>query len=173
MMNTHYPLAFKNFDDKMLNLAVESWHYGLHDLDSSLVFNVVAKITMTDESDYPPKLAVIRKECLKMMNPTSLIPSEVAWEIARKTVIKYGRYNKEKGLNSIENPSVKRALLGVGWDRIGDASNDTIGYVKNDFIKLYDDVDSETKERYLLPQGMLSKLKLAAEQKQLGNKNGL
>jgi hypothetical protein len=155
----------------MLKAAIESWHLGLRDLDASLVFNVLAKFTMVDETDFPPKLATIRKEVLKLTNPNSLIPAEIAFEIARKTVIKYGRYNKEKGLNSIENPSVKRALIGIGWDRIGDASNETIGYVKADFIKLYDDVDRENKEEALLPKGSLKKLQEMAQQKQLEQKN--
>ena len=171
ILNTHYHSAFKNFDERMLKAAIESWHLGLRDLDASLVFNVLAKFTMVDETDFPPKLATIRKEVLKLTNPNSLIPAEIAFEIARKTVIKYGRYNKEKGLNSIENPSVKRALIGIGWDRIGDASNETIGYVKADFIKLYDDVDRENKEEALLPKGSLKKLQEMAQQKQIEQKN--
>jgi hypothetical protein len=171
MLNTHFPLAFNKFDDKMLKMAVESWYYGLHDLDTGLVFNVTLKIIATEEKDFPPKMATIRKECLKAMNPTTILSPEIAFELARKTVVKYGRYNKEKGLNSIDNPSVKRALLGVGWDRIGNASDDTIGYVKNDFIKLYEDVDSSNREQYLVPQGTLSKIQEYAKQQQLETKN--
>lgn len=171
MLNTHFPSVFNKFDDKMLNMAVESWHYGLHDLDASLVFNVTLKIITTDENPFPPKIATIRKECLKAMNPTSIIPAETAFEIARKTVIKYGRYNKEKGLESIENASIKRALKGVGWDRIGNASDESIGYVKNDFIKLYEEVDLKNKEQYLVPSGTLAKLQEIAKKRQLEQPN--
>jgi hypothetical protein len=171
MLQTHYPLAYKSFDTDMLKIAVESWHYGMHDLDASLVFNVVSKMMAIDESDFPPKMATIRKECLKAMNPTSLIPPETAWETARKTVIKYGRYNKDKGMAAIDNPSIKRALQGVGWDRIGDASDEDIGFVKSDFIKLYNEVDIANKEQYLVPKGTLAKLETMAAQKHLEHRH--
>jgi hypothetical protein len=173
MLQTHYPLAYKSFDDEMLKIAVESWHYGMHDLDASLVFNVVSKMMAMDESDFPPKMATIRKECLKAMNPTSLIPPETAWETARKTVIKFGRYNKDKGMAAIDNPSIKRALQGVGWDRIGDASDEDIGYVKSDFIKLYNEVDFVNKEQFLVPKGTLAKLQSMTDHKRLENRNDL
>lgn len=171
MLNIHYPSVYSHFDDEMIKIGIESWHYGLQDLDAKLVFHVALKFITMNEKGYPPNLATIRKECLKAMQPSQIIPSEVAFEMAKKTVIKYGRYNKEKGLESIANPSVKRALLGVGWDRIANASDDEIGYVKNDFVKLYSEVDLENKEQYLVPKGTLAKLQSVAEQKKLEQLN--
>lgn len=173
LLQNHYPLAYKNIDEVTLSIGLESWHYGLQDLDASLVFNIVSKIVAMDESDFPPKMATIRKECLKAMSPTSIIPSEIAWETARKTVIKYGRYNKDKGMAAIDNPSIKRTLQGIGWDRIGDASDEDIGYVKSDFVKLYNEVDLENKEQFLVPKGTLAKLQTMSDHKHLENRNDL
>lgn len=156
IFQVHYE-NYRHFDNNMLKLAVETWYQGLQDLDASLVFNVVQKIVNTDENPFPPKLAFIRKECLKALNPTSLISAEIAFEMAKKTIKSFGRYNEAKGLESLP-PSVSRTLKTIGWERWCNTKDEDMGYLKNDFVKFYEDFDTPEREQKLLPPQILHRL---------------
>lgn len=171
MLQIHYDQAFKNFDDEMLKLAISTWHSGLQDLEASLVFNVAQKIVNTDLNPYPPKLAYIRQECLKIMNPTSLISPETAYETARKAIKSFGRYNEGKGLESLSSP-IRRAVNAIGWQRWCNATDEEMGFIKRDFMEFYNDFDTPEREQKMLPPQTLQRLQelqKKAEQKRLGD----
>lgn len=155
MLQSNYPNAYKDFDSEMLNAAVQLWQQTFQDMDARLVFNVVSKILMTDTSDFPPKIGVIRQECVKALNPTAFISPEKAWEQVLEMVKKFGYYQKDQAFKHFSNP-VKRAVNAIGWDNICKSEN--IGIERSNFYKMYNSLEQENKERIIMPKAMLDRL---------------
>jgi hypothetical protein len=168
LVKGNYPNAYRDIDEVQLKIMINSWHSFFEDIPVVVMVKVVQKHIL--KSVYPPSIKELREEALKMVSPTKVDAPEVAWEKAITTVRKFGRYNKEKGYESL-SPSIQRAIRAIGWDRIGDCNDENLGFLQNEFMKLYVEIDPATRDEYLLPKGMLQKINQISNQKQIEQSN--
>lgn len=149
--------SYKDLDEIGMKILIGSWSRFFSDIPYSVMFTVAEQHAL--ENDFPPTVKQLREKALAIMNPIGIMTPETAWEKALKTVRRFGRYNKDKGMESLINyPSVARALRTVGWDRIGDCPDEKLGFLKNEFTGFFSEVNQEAKQEYLMPKEMLNKI---------------
>jgi Loader and inhibitor of phage G40P len=166
-VKANYNFAFKDIDEMTFKMMKDSWHAFFEDIPVEVMVKVVQKhILMGD--DYLPKVKWLREEALKIMSPSSApLSPEMAWEKGRKTVISFGRYNKDLGMERLRAVSlaIARAINAVGWERICNATDENIGLCKRDFILYYSETNHDEKQGYIMPTNILNRLKDMQPQK--------
>lgn len=165
-----YPNAYRDIDEVQLKIMVNSWHSFFEDIPVQVMVKVVQKHILN--SVYPPSVKELREEALKIVSPTLLVSPEEAWESGMKAIRKFGRYRKDEGMATLSD-STKRVINSIGWERLCNCTDEDLGYLKNDFVKFYSDVEKDNKQVYLMPQGMLAKLQTMANQRQIEQKDEL
>jgi hypothetical protein len=168
MFQANYPYAYKHFDELMLQAAVQLWQQSLQDLDASLVYNIASKIMMTSTDDFPPKIAVLRQECIKASNPEIFITPEEAWETVLRAIKKFGYYRQDEAFKTFSEP-IRRTVNYVGWANICRSEN--IGIERANFCKVYNSFETNNRERAVIPTAIFDRIQQLTEQKALEQPN--
>ena len=101
---------------------------------------------------------------LKLPDEAKITAGE-AWYLALKAVRKYGYYNSNEGMASLPE-SVREAVRNFGGFASLCHSKDN-EYVKNRFLKIYQEVNSKRKDSAYLPRPFKEKLLLISEEKEV------
>ena len=167
-LNTCYNNRFKfpkPNDEEGTDLMIEVWFDLLKYYEYPLVVAALKKLIIV-KPQWPPTPGEIVKEIEKLIQPDSAkISAGEAWYLALEAVRKYGYYNSKQGMESLP-PAVREAVRNFGGFAALCHSQDT-SFVKNQFIKLYQEVDLKRKENTLLPKPFKKKLLLISEEKEV------
>lgn len=168
LLRDNYPHVYKDLDEVRMKMLVNSWLSFFEDIPAGVMFKVAQMHVLN--SDYPPTVKQLREAAIKILNPTSIISPEMAWEQSIKTIRKFGRYQKDDGMATL-TPSMQRTVNAIGWDRMCNCLDADLGYLKLDFIKLYDEVDFDDKQKTIMPSRILEQLQAMNKQRQLEQTN--
>lgn len=159
-IKNHYEYFAWDSDEIGRNMMINSWHSFFEDIPVEVMVKVVQNHILTN--DKAPTVKQLREQALKLINPISApLSPEMAWEKGRRTVISFGRYQKDRGMERLReiSPSIARAINAVGWERICDATDENIAFRKKEFFDYYSETTENEKQEYILPQNILARLK--------------
>lgn len=160
-----FPNAYKEMDELNLKMMASTWQTFFEDIPLSVMWKVIQAHAL--DNDFPPSIRQMREGALRILNPVSSLTSpEMAWETVIKKVRLLGRYRKDEAFTLLSDAE-RRTANALGWDRMCDCSDENLGYLRKEFINLYEDINSEHRKVDLMPQGMLQKLQEMSKQKQL------
>ncbi len=131
-------------DDTTLNV----WSTMLSDIGYSVCEKAAAKYIMTQT--WPPSIAEIRKECVKLLYPALQTTGE-AWASIEAAIREHGLYGEKEAKKNMA-PEVQRAVEAIGWDTICRSEN--ISVVRGQYIKIYETYIAQIEEARLLPVNM-------------------
>jgi hypothetical protein len=154
---------FKDEDDMGRTLVV--WYTMLNDLPYELLEAAIQKHILQSNSPFFPSINEIRTKALEILSPESITAAE-AWGEVLRAVQNYGMYNMEEGLKSLK-PLTRKVAEAVGFRTICIASEDEIGVVRGQFLKMYEQMANRQRQEALLPEGMKKKLQELTEGKGL------
>lgn len=158
ILQSSYPNHYKTFDDQMKKFTLEMWWRAFADYEFEIVFRAVQKHIMTHK--FPPTISELRESLVLITNPTALKTGEEAWEEVILAVKKYGFYQQEKAMATLDERT-KRATKAIGWQNI--CSSENIGIERSNFYKMYDAISKDVKEEALLPANLINELKRLAD----------
>lgn len=160
--NNRFQFPIPN-DEEGSDLMIEVWYDLLKYYDYQLVVAALKKLII-NQPQWPPTPGEIVKEVEKITLPDSAkITAGEAWHLALKAVRKYGYYKSHEGMKSLP-PAVRETVRNFGGFAALCHSKNT-NYVKNQFIKLYQEVKSKNKETAFLPKPFKKKLLLISNNK--------
>ncbi|MFW6280954.1 MAG: replicative helicase loader/inhibitor [Halanaerobium sp.] len=152
-------------DKPATDLMVEVWFDLLKYYQYQLVVAALKKLII-NKPEWPPTPGEIVREAEKLMLPEAAkISAGEAWHLALEAVHKYGYYNSKKGMESLP-PAVREAVRNFGGFAALCHSQDT-SFVKNQFIKLYQEVELKRKDTAYLPKPFKKKLLLISKEKEV------
>jgi hypothetical protein len=147
-----YPFVYKDYDDAMSNLAVDTWHSFFEELDVRVVFGVVSKIIAINETRYPPTIAEILKEYQKAINPSAFISPEQAWVSVKNAIKKFGYYRESEALASL-SANAEKAVKTIGWRNLCMADDKQFDFMRKNFVESYKQVETDERHSLVNPQG--------------------
>jgi hypothetical protein len=152
-----YPIHKDNWeDDQQIRLKAKMWHIHFQEFEFEEVFGALVKYVSTEK--FPPTIADLKKIVVKNRNPQAFKTGESAWEEVILGIKKYGYYQQEKAFVGFDEQT-KRLIKAIGWGTICQCSDDKIGIIKSNFVKMWDSVKQEEKEFELIPVEVLNRLK--------------
>ena len=167
-LNTCYNNRFKfpkADDEDGTDLIIEVWYDLLQYYDYRLVVAAVKKLII-NKPQWPPTPGEVVREAEKLKLPgKAKITAGKAWYLALEAVRKHGYYNAKDGMESLP-PAVREAVQNFGGFAALCHSQDT-SYVKNQFMKIYQDVISKNQETAYLPKPFKEKLLLIPKNKEV------
>lgn len=134
------------------------WHKAFEDQPFAVVFGAVSKYIL--HKKFPPTIADIREEVVRMTNPSAMKSGEEAWEEVIIAVKKFGFYRQGEGIKTLDEVS-QRAVRTIGWDNI--CKSETIGIERANFLKFYDSLNKGAKEKAVLPQSLYEAIERVTE----------
>ncbi|RAK12539.1 loader and inhibitor of G40P protein [Halanaerobium saccharolyticum] len=166
-LNNCYNNRFKfpKADDDSSTMMVEVWYDLLKSYQYQLVVAAVKKLII-NQPQWPPTPGEIVKaiEILKQPESAKITAGE-AWYLALKAVRKFGYYNPGEAMESLP-PAVREAVRNFGGFTALCHSQET-SYVKNQFIKIYQEVNFKRKDTAYLPRPFKEKLLLIPKEKEV------
>lgn len=158
-----YPNHFNRIDDEETSkLTIEMWHSAFKDQDFLTVFKCTQKHIL--QKTFPPTIAELREEVIKVTNKGAIISPEVAWEKVILGVKKYGYYRQSEAFETFSEP-IRKAVKAIGWQNI--CMSENIGIERSNFFKMFNALDQENREEALLPKEIYHKLQELTHQKEL------
>ena len=152
-IKTYYPTE-KLFPNEG---ALALWYEELKDLTYEVAYVAVRKHVNT--SPYPPTISDIRKGAAGVTVDKSNWSD--GWEQFRKAVSKYGYYQQEAALNSLDDLT-RRVVKRLGWKQLCESENPMQD--RANFRMIYEQEQQREEEKAALPAG----LKTQIEQLQSG-----
>lgn len=131
------------------DLKVQVWHEMLGDLDYSVASLAVKKAVLLNT--FPPAISEVREAAAEIMNPERITGPE-AWGEVTRAIRKYGYYRQQEALASL-SPITARVVRYMGWREIC-VSEEPLGVIRGQFLKMYEQVATREKEEQLLPPAM-------------------
>ena len=149
-------------DGTRTKLMVEVWFDLLQYYEYQLVAAALKKLII-NRPQWPPTPGEIVKEAEKLKLPDQArITGGEAWYLALEAVRKYGYYNPKEGMESLP-PAVREAVRNFGGFAALCHSQDN-NFVKNQFIKIFEEVELKRKDTAYLPKPFKKKLLLISEE---------
>jgi hypothetical protein len=101
------------------------------------------------ESQYPtfPSVGVLRKLALEAVSG-HLPNTGDAWEMARKTILRFGYYREKQGMASL-HPMVREAVERFGWKEMCDSENPSVLHAQ--FRGVYERILERQERELLMP----------------------
>lgn len=161
-----YPNHFKTTDEITFKLTSEMWFSAFKDQTYQTVLKVTQKYIL--EHVYPPTIAELREEVVKITNPNALISPENAWESVILAIKRYGYYRQSEALQTFSEP-IKRAVRAIGWGNICKSEN--IGIERANFFKFYNALGKQDREQAIIPSDIYKKLQEITNKKALEHGN--
>lgn len=130
--------------------AVAIWYNLLSDIPYPVASVALQRYMMT--SKWPPTIADIREEAMKVSQP-EMIDSGEAWELVIKAVRKFGYYDQQGALNSLP-PLVREAAERFGFRELCDCNVENINTARAQFMRIYDQLVNRQRQDAVLPIAM-------------------
>ncbi|MCI9540920.1 MAG: hypothetical protein HFG39_07640 [Lachnospiraceae bacterium] len=126
--------------------TMKVWYRALMDIDFFVVENAVWEHIST--SIFPPSIAEIREKCAARLSPMVTDWGE-AWEEVQRAIQKYGRYQEEEALSSM-NRMTKAAVRRMGFQNLCNSEN--LVADRAHFQRMYEEMVKEEKRQTQLPE---------------------
>lgn len=150
IINTAYPkFSIETNKDKM-KLTIQLWHELLGDMPYQIVQTAVKKLVL--ESPYPPTIADVRKRVMEVTQPREVDGAD-AWGQVMNAVKHFGYYRPDEALEGMTDRT-KRVVKMIGYQEICMTEQDTLGVVRGQFLKMYEQVSGRERNEALLPQSL-------------------
>jgi len=142
---------------------IEVWYDLLQYYEYQLIVAALKKLII-NRPQWPPTPGEIVKEAesLKLPDQARITAGE-AWYLTLEAVHKYGYYKPKEGMEFLP-PAVREAVRNFGGFAALCHSQDT-SYVKNQFIRLFEEVEVKKKDTVYLPKPFKKNLLLISEEK--------
>ena len=115
---------------------------------------------------FPPTLAHINELVKRARNPKAFVTAELAWETVGNAVRKYGWSNQEKAMDSF-SPNIRRAIQNIGgWQKLCASNEKEWDFRRKDFLSIYEEFVTETKNQELIPTNILKRLQDEAQERE-------
>lgn len=140
---------------------VELW-YGFFRNDDDRDFRkALSRIIVKNK--FLPSIAEVKEEMSFVMNPQVQLTAEDEWNTVERAISKYGYYNCQEAEETF-SPFTKKVVRNMGGFRNLCLSNDG-DWVRKNFIKMYDEMKSDTKHIAIMtePQLSIEEIKRKAE----------
>lgn len=88
ILRTYYPQSYKDIDAEGSNILLNLWHKAMEDEDGNFVKKAVWEIINTEERQFAPNIAEVRKKMFAMAGISEgkgILPVDEAWSLARST----------------------------------------------------------------------------------------
>ena len=126
--------------------TMKVWYRALMDIDFFVVENAVWEHIST--SIFPPSIAEIREKGAARLSPMVTDWGE-AWEEVQRAIQKYGRYQEEEALSSM-NRMTKAAVRRMGFQNLCNSEN--LVADRAHFQRMYEEMVKEEKRQTQLPE---------------------
>ena len=161
---TYNYFKFPKDDKKDNDFMVSTWHKILGHLDSEIVFAAL-KEHIAHETEVPTPAHVMQK--VKRMT-TNQMDGNQAWSKLNSAIGRYGSYRAIEAMESLPKPIQDTVRL-MGGIELFCRADEGDTYLKNSFVKNYEQaVEVEERER-LLPEGVREQRRLLLEKFRGGN----
>ncbi len=141
-----YPNRDKNAEENDLDATVKIWQRLFQYEAYPEVYMAFMNHAATNK--FAPTPADLKLECTRLKHPDMFISSEVAWEKVCKAVRKFGFYQQSEAFKTFDE-KLKRVVKAVGWGEI--CHSEKPEFVKLNFCKIWDNIQSVEKEELQLP----------------------
>lgn len=144
LIKISFPQQYSNIDERSLDLLVEEWNLQFKNETYESVYVAMQHYISTNV--YPPTIAGIKNLMYEEDSESQFPSGEEAWEI----VYRSGRCQREYAYEEYENlpKELKQIVTPETLYEIGNASNESILYIKNGFLKDYHRIQESHKREY-------------------------
>ena len=164
ILSVAYPgHKFKSDDDMGRTIVV--WYSLLSDLSYEVLEAAIQKHILQSGNSYFPSINEIRTKATEIVTPESSTAAE-AWGEIVKAIQKYGLIRQEEALSSLK-PLTRKVTECVGFRTICTAEEESIGVVRGQFLKMYDQISTRQRQDALLPEGLREKIREIANSKEV------
>ena len=159
IMKAAYPNFYKdtNFDDEVFTITRALWHNSFKDCEYQEVFQAFNYWLSIEK--WPPTVADMNNIIKRFRHPEAFISAETAWEQVGNAVRKFGWPNEAKAMETLPS-NIRRAIQYIGgWQKLCSSADKEWDFRRKDFIDVFEEFETETKEQALIPEGTLKKLR--------------
>lgn len=156
----------KEFTEEQVSVWYEFFKDDSYDNFRNAVKRIISK------KQFMPSIAELKSEIALLSNPVLQLNADKEWENVLNAVRKYGSYNEEKAMNSLD-PYTRSIVRQVGYRRI--CMSEAIQWERKEFMELFN-MNKERDETALMlgePQMTLGELMRRAEIHKLENEEQL
>ncbi|RQD74946.1 MAG: hypothetical protein D5S01_05940 [Halanaerobium sp. MSAO_Bac5] len=152
-------LKFPKSDKRENQMMVEVWHDFLKYYDQELI-NLAVKKLVINNSKWPPSVGEIIKEVKNIQKaPEDKLSPGMAWSLVLSAVRKYGYYNCKEAMESLP-PKVRETVEHFGGFASICHSKQNDIHVKNQFFRLFKEVNRHNRDLEYLPKEFREELLL-------------
>ena len=164
-----FPTHKENWEDeKQIRLKAKMWQIHFSEFSFEEVFSALC--VYASDQKFPPAISDLKHIVAKNRNPEAFRSPEDAWEDVLSAVKKFGYYQQEKAFEGFD-PQTKRLVRTIGWGKICQCTDEKIGFLKNDFSKMWENVKAEEKEANLVPIEVINRMKKFELERRFGLPN--
>jgi hypothetical protein len=128
------------------------WYIALKDQEFKTVLLASEKYIVTNK--FPPTIADIREEVVKIIHPTP-DNGEQKWLEVLEAVKKYGSYNEGQALASLDE-TTRQAVKTIGYRTI--CLSEKIGVERAHFFKIYNSIAKKDHDQNIVPQRIVNQI---------------
>lgn len=138
---------------------VELWYGFFKEVALTDFRKACARVIETDE--YMPSIARMRKEVAVVRTPQLQGDANGAWETVLLAIKKYGFYNADEAMQSLDMATQRVVRLMGGFQRI--CMSEDGDWLRKNFVQLYNEVASNTEKLMRLSEPTMSLAELEAK----------
>ena len=143
-------------------ISMTAWYEALQDIDYNVAKNAVQAHVQL--SPYPPTVADIRKNSVKITTPEVMGDWSDGWGQVKRAISRYGSWDMAGALSSFDD-TTREAVKRLGWDDI--CSSENIETTRAQFRQTYELISKWETEQACIPAKIKAQL---GELKLLGGK---
>ena len=156
---------------KMLGIAynkeitkdqVEVWYGFFKDIPLNDFRKACARVIETDE--FMPSIARMRKEHALITTPQLQGDANGAWESVLLAIRKYGYYNAEEGMKSLDTVTQRAVKLLGGFQRV--CTSEDGDWLRKNFTQIYEELAQNTEKMMRLSEPVMTMAELEAKAKE-------
>ena len=140
--------------------AVQIWYSLLKDMDYKVLALAAQKYMVTGK--FPPTVAELRECAVEVLEPKVKEDYGHGWEQVMKAVSKYGYYNTEEALASMD-PVTRKCVKRLGWKNICTSENQIAD--RANFRQIYEQERQRHREHLQLPESVRRTIDSFSKQK--------
>jgi hypothetical protein len=128
------------------------WYIAFKDQEFKTVLLASEKYILTNK--FPPTIADIREEVVKILHPTP-DNGEQKWFEVLEAVKKYGSYNEPEALASLDEMT-RQAVKAIGYRTI--CLSEKIGVERAHFFKIYNSMAKKEHDQNIVPKRIIEQI---------------
>ena len=131
---------------------VEVWYGFFKEVSLSTFRKACARVIETDE--FMPSIARMRKELVLVQTPQLQGDANGAWETVLLAIKKYGYYNADEAMKSLDPMTQRTVLLLGGFQRV--CTSEDGDWLRKNFVQIYDEISQNTEKVLRLSEPVMT-----------------